>query len=109
MRPGSGCGHREACCQSISALLSSHRGRAVTAKERDAVREINKWKGSVAGLGGLSGSADSLPFIFLVGTARVIPVIGDVEDGEFWSGPELEACSSTRKTTAGLKGAWCRG
>ena len=29
----------------------------MTAKERDVVRGNNKWKGSVAGLGGLSGPA----------------------------------------------------
>ena len=44
-------------------VLSSHRGRAVTAKERDVVRG-NKWKGSVAGLGGLSGPVDILPYYF---------------------------------------------
>ena len=31
----------------------------MTAKERDVVRGNNKWKGSVAGLGGLSGPVDT--------------------------------------------------
>ena len=39
----------------------SHRGQAVTVKERDVVRGNNKWKGSVAGLGGVSGPVDFLP------------------------------------------------
>ena len=36
----------------------------MAAKERDAVRGNIKWKGSVAGLGGLSGLVDILPFNF---------------------------------------------
>ena len=39
----------------------------MTAKERDVVRGNNKWKGSVAGLGGLSGPVDILPFNFCCG------------------------------------------
>ena len=35
MRPGSGCGYREACCH---GMLSSHRGRVVTEKESDVVK-----------------------------------------------------------------------
>ena len=38
--------------------------RDVTAKERDVVRRYNEWKGSVAGLGGLSGHVGVLPFSF---------------------------------------------
>ena len=33
-----------------ASVLSSHRGRAVTVKERDVVRGTDKWKGRVAGL-----------------------------------------------------------
>ena len=39
----------------------------MTAKERDVVRGNNKWKGSMAGLGGLSGPVDILPFKFCCG------------------------------------------
>ena len=39
--------------RATASLLSSHRGRAVTAKERDVVRGNSKWKGSVAGQGGV--------------------------------------------------------
>ena len=45
-----------------ACVLSSHRGRAVTAKERDVVRGNNSWKGSVEGLGGLSGLVGILFF-----------------------------------------------
>ena len=34
-------------CQEVHEVLSSHRGRAVTAKERDVVRGSNKRKRSV--------------------------------------------------------------
>ena len=57
MRLGSGRVYREACCHGMSALLS-------TGKERDVVRGNSKWKGSVAGLGGLSGAVGVLPFNF---------------------------------------------
>ena len=60
MRPGSGCAYQEACCHGMSAP----RGRVVTAKERDVVKGNNKWKGSVAGLGGLSLPVGVLPFNF---------------------------------------------
>ena len=43
MRPGSGCGYREACCHG-NEWLSSHRGGAVTAKERDVVTGNNSGK-----------------------------------------------------------------
>ena len=40
----------------------SHRGRAVTVKERDVVGGNSEREGSVAGLGGLSGPVGILPF-----------------------------------------------
>ena len=39
-------------------------GRIVTAEERDVMRGDNKWKGSVACLGGLSGPVGVLPLKF---------------------------------------------
>ena len=45
MRPGSGCGYREAWCHGMSALLSLWTGRD-SAKERDVVRGNQRWKGS---------------------------------------------------------------
>ena len=47
-----------------AAVLSSHRGRAVTAQDRNVVRGNNKSKGSVAGLGGLRRPLHILPFNF---------------------------------------------
>ena len=64
MRPGSGRGHREACCHGMSALLSPWTER--DSKHWDVVRGNNQWKGSVAGLGGLSRPVDVLLFIFVV-------------------------------------------
>ena len=46
-------------------VLSSHCGRAVTAQERDVARGNNKWKGSMAGLGGV-GLLVSFLSIFVV-------------------------------------------
>ena len=56
------CQEMHEACHGMSALLSPWTG-CVTAEERDVVRG-NKWKGSVAGLGGLSGPVGILPFIF---------------------------------------------
>ena len=66
MRLGSGRVYREACCHGMSALLS-------TGKERDVVRGNSKWKGSVAGLGGLSGAVGVLSFQFLLQCEHLVP------------------------------------
>ena len=57
-----GCAYQETCCHGMGALLSPWTG--CDKKERDVVKGNNKWKGRVAGLGGLSEPVGVLPFIF---------------------------------------------
>ena len=72
MRPGSGCGYREACCHGMSASPFTV---AVTVKEKDVVRGYIKWRGK-RGRSWWSERACWYPsFQFFLQCVHLVPVL----------------------------------